>query len=111
MKNELIKLREKMRQYGTDVYMITMDDEHQSEYVGAHYREIAYISGFTGSAGKLVVTADKAGLFTDGRYFVQAENQLKDSGIDLMRMGDKGTPDISDYISDAIPLPYRNLCN
>lgn len=103
MKNELIKLREKMRQYGTDVYMITMDDEHQSEYVGAHYREIAYISGFTGSAGKLVVTADKAGLFTDGRYFVQAENQLKDSGIDLMRMGDKGTPDISDYISDAMP--------
>ena len=103
MKNELKKLREKMGEYGIDVYMITMDDEHQSEYVGAYYREIAFISGFTGSAGKLVVTPDKAGLFTDGRYFVQAENQLRDSGIDLMRMGEKDTPDISDYIYDNLP--------
>ena len=104
MKKELEKLRRKMSEYGIDVYLITMDDEHQSEYVGAHYREIAYISGFTGSAGKLVVTAEKAGLFTDGRYFVQAERQLEGTGIDLMRMGEKKTPDISDYISDNMPM-------
>lgn len=104
MKKELEKLRRKMSEYGIDVYLITMDDEHQSEYVGAHYREIAYISGFTGSAGKLVVTAEKAGLFTDGRYFVQAERQLEATGIDLMRMGEKETPDISDYISDNMPM-------
>ena len=76
MKRELELLREAMRERGTDVYLLTMDDDHQSEYVGPYYKELRFISGFTGSAGKLVVTHDDAGLWTDGRYFVQAEREL-----------------------------------
>lgn len=102
MKNELKLLREAMQRESIDAYLITMDDDHQSEYVGDHYKEIRFISGFTGSAGKLVVTAEDAGLWTDGRYFVQAEAELKDSGIRLMRMGRPETPDIMDYICDSI---------
>ena len=76
MKKELTLLREAMKENNIDVYLITMDDDHQSEYVGEYYKEIAFISGFTGSAGKLAVTMEDAGLWTDGRYFVQAERQL-----------------------------------
>ena len=102
MRNELKLLREAMQREHIDVYLITMDDDHQSEYVGDHYKEIRFISGFTGSAGKLVVTAGDAGLWTDGRYFVQAEAELKDSGIRLMRMGQPETPDIMDYICESV---------
>ena len=79
MKTELTLLRKAMQEQGIDVYLITMDDDHQSEYVGDHYKEIRFISGFTGSAGRLVVTMDEAGLWTDGRYFVQAEKELSES--------------------------------
>lgn len=103
MRAQLEALRSRMAEYGIDVYLITMDDDHQSEYVGAYYREIAEVSGFTGSAGKLVVTKDEAGLWTDGRYFVQAAKQLKDTGIELMKMGEPETPEIEDYIYDKIP--------
>ncbi len=103
MKAELVKLRAAMDSHGVDVYYITMDDDHQSEYTDAYYNEIDFISGFSGSAGKLVVTADRAGLWTDGRYFVQAEAELKGSGIELMRMGEKDTPEILTFICEAVP--------
>ncbi len=103
MKKELTLLRKAMQEQGIDVYLITMDDDHQSEYVGDHYKEIRFISGFTGSAGRLVVTMDEAGLWTDGRYFVQAEKELSESGIRLMRMGRTETPDIMDYIAEKVP--------
>lgn len=107
MKRELELLREAMRERGIDVYLLTMDDDHQSEYVGPYYKELRFISGFTGSAGKLVVTHDDAGLWTDGRYFVQAERELSGSGIRLMPMGQPGTPDIVSYIVDALPKEGR----
>ena len=67
---KLAGLREKMNETGVDAYVITTDDFHASEYVGAYFREREYMSGFTGSAGTLVVLPDTAALFTDGRYFI-----------------------------------------
>ena len=68
MRKELIALRHAMEQSGVDVYVIPTDDFHGSEYVGDYFRCRAYVSGFTGSAGTLVVAKDWAGLWTDGRY-------------------------------------------
>ncbi len=114
MRKQLTQLRGAMQQEKMDVYLITMEDDHQSEYVSAHFKEIAQISGFTGSAGTLVVTNDHAGLWTDGRYFVQAEAQLKDSGVALMKMGMEGTPSIEDYIFENMPqngkLGFNGKC-
>ena len=64
------KLRERMKETGVTVYVIPSSDCHESEYVCAHYRAREYMSGFTGSAGTLVVTMEEAGLWTDGRYFL-----------------------------------------
>lgn len=96
-------LRELMKARGMDAYLIVTDDFHASEYVGDYFKCRAYISGFTGSAGTLVVTADEAGLWTDGRYFLQARDQLDGTGIILMKMGEKGVPAIPDYLADKLP--------
>ncbi|WP_431357060.1 aminopeptidase P family N-terminal domain-containing protein [Paraclostridium benzoelyticum] len=77
-------------------------DNHQSEYVGDYFKSRAYISGFTGSAGTLVVTMDEAGLWTDGRYFIQAENQLKNTGIKLFKMGEEGVPTTQEFICEKL---------
>ena len=76
MKRELELLREKMRETGVDACLIPTSDFHGSEYVGDYFKCREYISGFTGSAGTLVVTLDEAGLWTDGRYFLQAAKQF-----------------------------------
>lgn len=114
MNEQLLRLREEMQRESMDIYLITMDDDHQSEYVGQHFKEIAEISGFTGSAGTLVVSAEKAALWTDGRYFVQAETQLENSGVSLMRAGQKDVPTITDYICANIPengvLGFNGKC-
>ena len=96
-------LRERMIEKNIDVYYIPTADFHQSEYVGDYFTARKYMSGFTGSAGMLIVTKEKAGLWTDGRYFIQAENQLKDSGIELYKMGLEGVPTISEFILNEIP--------
>lgn len=74
-----------MRETGVDACLIPTSDFHGSEYVGDYFKCREYISGFTGSAGTLVVTLDEAGLWTDGRYFLQAAKQLEGSGIMLRR--------------------------
>lgn len=102
MRKELTLLREAMRRHGMDVYLIPTGDSHGSEYVGDHFKARAYVSGFTGSAGTLVVTMDDAGLWTDGRYFLQAGQQLEGSGIRLFRMGEKGVPKVLDYLRDVL---------
>lgn len=96
------KLRKIMKNKNIDHYIITSNDPHQSEYVAEHYRGRAYISGFTGSAGTLLVSSDSAKLWTDGRYFIQAENELKDSGIDLMKMRTPGYPTLEEYIKENV---------
>ena len=84
-------LRRLMRGRGIDAYLVLTDDYHASEYVGDYFKSRAYLSGFTGSAGTLVVTAAEAGLWTDGRYFLQAAEQLQGSGIALRKMGEDMT--------------------
>ncbi|EQK42556.1 metallopeptidase M24 family protein [[Clostridium] bifermentans ATCC 638] len=98
----LESLRKYMGEYKIDAYIIPSSDNHQSEYVGDYFKSRAYISGFTGSAGTLVVTMDEAGLWTDGRYFIQAENQLKNTGIKLFKMGEEGVPTTQEFICDKL---------
>ena len=83
---------------GMQAYIIPTSDFHETEYVSEYFAARKYMSGFTGSAGVLVVLLDKAGLWTDGRYFIQAANQLAGSGIDLMKQGQEDTPSIEEYI-------------
>ena len=85
-------LRALMEERGYDVYMVPTDDFHQSEYVGDHFKVREYITGFTGSAGTAVFTKDEAGLWTDGRYFLQADQQLAGTGVKLYKMGEPGVP-------------------
>ena len=98
IKERLMKLREEMNKEGMQAYIIPTSDFHETEYVSEYFAARKYMSGFTGSAGVLVVLLDKAGLWTDGRYFIQAANQLVGSGIDLMKQGQEDTPSIEEYI-------------
>lgn len=100
--DKLLELRKIMNIKGMNHYIITSSDPHQSEYVAEYYKGRAYISGFTGSAGTLLVSEDSAKLWTDGRYFIQAENQLKGTGIDLMKMNEKGYPTLNEWIENNV---------
>ena len=96
-------LRRELSRRGLDGCLVVTDDFHGSEYVGDHFKTREYLSGFTGSAGTLVVLPDQAALWTDGRYFLQAERQLAGSGIDLMRAGQPGVPKLSDFLAERLP--------
>lgn len=98
----LSALRDAMKENGMDYYMMTSADCHGSEYVHEHFRARAYFSGFTGSNGTLLVAKESAALWTDGRYFLQAEKQLAGTGIALMRMDEKGVPKIEEYLREKI---------
>ena len=95
-------LRDEMKNAGVDIYIVPTSDFHDSEYVSPYFKAREFLSGFTGSAGTLVVTADKAALFTDGRYFIQAENQLSGSGITLMKSGEPNVPTVKKYVEDSL---------
>ncbi|MDO5417414.1 MAG: aminopeptidase P family protein [Lachnospiraceae bacterium] len=99
----LNQLRALMRERGMDAYLVPTADFHESEYVGDYFKCRCFLSGFTGSAGTLVVTLDDAALWVDGRYFVQAGEQLKGSTIRMMKMGEEGVPEIEDFIAEAVP--------
>ena len=100
---KIVALRQKMSENNIDAFIIYSADPHMSEYLPAEWQERTWLSGFTGSAGFVVITKDKAGLWTDGRYFVQAPIELKDSGIDLFKEGMDGTPNYIDWIISEIP--------
>lgn len=95
---KLSKLRECMAKRNFDAYIIPTDDFHASEYVGDYFKSREFMSGFTGSAGTLVVLKNKAALWTDGRYFLQADSQLKGSSIELMKSGRPSVLTISQYL-------------
>ena len=114
----ITKLRQLMKERGIDLYIIPTSDFHQSEYVGSYFEARHYMSGFSGSAGTLIVREDEAYLWTDGRYFIQAEKELADSCIQLMKMRTPGVPTIKEYIEkypeatigfDGRVMPY-NQC-
>ena len=102
VKQRLEALRSLMRSRGIDMYLVESEDFHGSEYVSEYFQCRAYISGFTGSAGTAVITQDWAGLWTDGRYFLQADRQLEGSGFTLCRMGEEGVPTVREYILSHI---------
>ncbi len=102
IKGRLVKLRTKMKAAEIDCYLIPTSDEHDSEYVSRFFMVREYFSGFTGSAGTLVVTQETAVLFTDGRYFIQAEQELQGTEIQLMKMGEPGVPTISQYLERTL---------
>jgi Xaa-Pro aminopeptidase len=96
------ELRKYMKTYGIAAYIVPTDDFHGSEYVGAYFKAREYMSGFTGSAGTLVVLQEQACLWTDGRYFLQAEEQLRSSEIILMRIGEEEVPTIPKFLGDKL---------
>ena len=98
----LEQLRSMMKKSGIDAYIIPSADPHQSEYVAPRWKTRAWISGFNGSAGTVVVTLKKAGLWTDGRYFLQAEEQLKNSTITLFKAGLPETPDYKEWLQKEL---------
>ncbi|MDD5823534.1 MAG: aminopeptidase P family N-terminal domain-containing protein [Firmicutes bacterium] len=104
----LTALRAEMAAKGVDVYVVPTADFHQSEYVGDYFKARVYITGFSGSAGTAVITADEARLWTDGRYFIQAEQQLAGTTVQLMKMFEPGYPDMNEYI-DSILKPGMTL--
>lgn len=101
--NRLEALRRLMREREIDIYVVPTSDFHESEYVGEYFKARKYVTGFTGSAGTAVITGSEAGLWTDGRYFIQAESQLKDSTVTLYRMGEENVPKVEEFIRDRLP--------
>lgn len=98
----LSELRKLMEEKNIDLYIVNTSDPHQSEYVADRFKSRVWITGFTGSAGTAVITKDKALLWTDGRYFVQAEEELKGSEFQMMKMGIIGVPTYTEWIRDNI---------
>ena len=95
----LSRLRALMQQKGAGAYYVPTADFHLSEYVNPYFKSRQYLTGFTGSAGTLVVTMDEAALWVDGRYFIQAEEQLSGTPVKLMKMGEEGVPSVLEYLS------------
>lgn len=96
-------LRKEMAEEGIDYYIIPSADFHHSEYVGEYFKTREYMTGFTGSAGTAVFGKEQAYLWTDGRYFLQAEDQLKGSGITLCKMGEPGVDTIEEFLEKELP--------
>lgn len=102
IQERLSKLRAEMQKRGITIYVVPTSDFHESEYVGDHFKARKYITGFTGSAGTAVVTMTEAGLWTDGRYFVQAAKQLEGTSVTLYRMGEEGVPTVEEFVEKAL---------
>lgn len=101
--NERVKkLRDLMKDRGIDVYIVNTADPHQSEYVADHYKGRVWISGFTGSAGTVVITQEEAILWTDGRYFIQAERELEGSEYKLFKIAIPGFPTYTEWLKDNL---------
>lgn len=91
-----------MKEKKIDAYLVATDDFHGSEYVGDYFKCRKYITGFTGSAGTAIITQDMAGLWTDGRYFIQAADQLRDTTIELFKSGEPGVPTVHQFLNDKL---------
>ncbi len=105
MKERLEKLQQKMSERGYDAYVIFTSDDHGSEYIEDHFKARNFFSGFTGSAGTLVVTKHESHMWTDGRYFLQAARELKASGSILMKDGERGVPSVIEFLKSLGTAP------
>ena len=110
-KEKIAALRCAMHNNNIDAFIVYSADPHMSEYLPQEWQERSWLSGFTGSAGFVVITKDKAGLWTDGRYFTQAPIELEGSGIDLFKDGIEGTPNYIDWIISEIPAGGKVAVN
>ena len=102
IKQKLNALRILMKEKKIDAYLVPTDDFHGSEYVGDYFKCRKYITGFTGSSGTAIITQDMAGLWTDGRYFIQAADQLRDTTIELFKSGEPGVPIVHQFLNDKL---------
>ena len=102
IKQKLNALRILMKEKKIDAYLVPTDDFHGSAYVGDYFKCRKYITGFTGSAGTAIITQDMAGLWTDGRYFIQAADQLRDTTIELFKSGEPGVPTVHQFLNDKL---------
>ena len=101
----LAKLRQKMAGLCCNGYYVTINDPHLSEYIPDHFQIIEFLTGFSGSAGSLIVTEQEAYLWADSRYWVQAAKQLADTGITLMKWGDEQVPSPVEWLKEQeMPL-------
>lgn len=103
IKNRISELRESMRSHNLAAFIIPTTDPHISEYTASHWKSREWISGFTGSAGTVVITANRAGLWTDSRYFLQGAEQIKDSGIELFKEALPQTSSITEWLCKELP--------
>ncbi len=103
IQQRITALRQLMKEKNIDAYIVPSSDNHQSEYVGDYFKAREFITGFTGSAGTAVITQSEAGLWTDGRYFIQAENELAGSGVKLYKMGNPDVPTVEEYLETILP--------
>lgn len=99
---KLSALRKLMKEHRLDGYLVPTTDAHLSEYLPSCWQRRSWLSGFTGSAGDLIVFRNEAGLWTDGRYFTQAEEQLEGSGIELFRAGQPGVPTLEEHVASKL---------
>lgn len=102
IQERLLRLRKQMKENGIDFYIVPTADFHQTEYVGEYFKARKYITNFSGSAGTAVVTADEARLWVDGRYFIQAEEQLAGTTVEMMKMNEPGVPTLNEYLADTL---------
>lgn len=102
VKEKIEALRKLMKENKMDAYIVPSFDAHQSEYVADHWKSREWISGFTGSAGTAVITLEDAGLWTDGRYYIQAEKQLEGSGMRLFKAAEPGVPSYIEWLSEVL---------
>lgn len=102
IQERLAALREEMKKRNIAIYVVPTADFHESEYVGSYFKARKFITGFTGSAGTAVITLTEAGLWTDGRYFVQAAKQLEGTSVTLYKMGMEGVPRVNEYIENTL---------
>ena len=98
----LSALRAEMKKRNIAIYVVPTADFHESEYVGDYFKARKFITGFTGSAGTAVITMTEAGLWTDARYFLQAEKQLEGSTVTLYKMAEEGVPTVTEYIEKTL---------
>lgn len=103
VRERIQKLQALMKKQGIQIYVVPTADYHESEYVGEHFKARKFLTGFTGSAGTAVVLQDRAFLWTDGRYFIQAAQELKGSGIIQQKIGEPGVPTIEEFLKQELP--------
>ena len=102
MKKEIVELRQLMAEKDIDAYYVPSGDFHSSEYVNDYFKARAFMTNLTGESGELIVTQDGAWVWTDGRYFLQAEEQLAGTEIELMRMAEPGVPTVEEFMTELV---------